>query len=126
MYNQPGNPNCPVVCSKLYLSKLNSKLDVFLQKPNMNQKINGLWHVNAPLGIHMIGNLMKTISGMAGTSKIYTNHWLKATTTTVFERAGIHATDIYKVQQVMLVSLPVTIVHNVWNFGKFWQTVYCL
>jgi hypothetical protein len=94
MYARPGDPLCPVISYDLYVSKLNPKCNAFLQRPDPRYEHRDTWYQNAPLGVHTIGNIMKTISAQAGASKTYTNHSLKASTATVLKRAGINTQDI--------------------------------
>jgi hypothetical protein len=97
MYEMKDDVNCPVISFDLYCSKLNPKCSAFLQRPSKNFIGKDIWYDNAPLGVHTIGSMMKQISLAAGSSTIYTNHSLKASTATVLKRAGIPATDIMAV-----------------------------
>ena len=49
------------------------------------------------LGVHSIDNMMKNISIRANLSQIYTNHCIRATTTTVLAHADIQHNDIIAV-----------------------------
>jgi hypothetical protein len=94
MFQLPGDKNCPVASFEKYLSKLNPKCEAFLQRPDAKFRNRDTWYVNAPLGVHTISNMMKAISEEAGTSHIYTNHCIKATTGTVLKKAGFATQDI--------------------------------
>ena len=42
-----------------------------------------VWYENRPLGVHKLGKMVKTISGGAKLSQIYTNHFVRASATTL-------------------------------------------
>jgi hypothetical protein len=97
MFSTPELPNCPVRSFEKYIAKLNPKCPAFLQRPDPNYNKKSFWYVNAPLGVHYISNMMKSISSDAGTSVTYTNHCVKATTGTVLKKAGFCNKDIMAV-----------------------------
>ena len=55
------------------------------------------WYENKPLGIHKIENKIKEISVAANLSQIYTNHCIRATTTTILSNAGVENRKIMSV-----------------------------
>ena len=67
------------------------------QRPKPRAPSEGPWYTSAPLGIHTLGNKMKTISREAGCCLMYANHSLRATTVTVPDEAGIASRDIMAV-----------------------------
>ena len=79
------------------MAKLNPGCDVFLQRPSRNYHGRDTWFDCVPLGIHTINNIMKKISKQSGSSKIYTNHCVKASTATILKRAGVPMQDIMHV-----------------------------
>ena len=94
MYSIIGDNKCPVRSLELYLSKLSPKEDAFLQIPRKNVGLNDdIWHYGV-LGKNTIANLMKQISMKAGLSSEYTNHCIRATTSTVLAHANIDHNDI--------------------------------
>jgi hypothetical protein len=94
MYSRPGDPLCPVYSFDLMLSKLNPQCNSLFQRPDPKYNEKPYWFVNAPLGVHTISSMMKEISKLAGASKCYTNHSLKASTATVLKKAGVNPHDI--------------------------------
>jgi hypothetical protein len=90
MYAQPKDPErCPVKSYELYLSKLNPKCEALFQKPKKNFKLSHIWYDNVPLGHNTLGDMMKCISIDAQLSQTYTNHCIRATTSTALHQAGI-------------------------------------
>jgi hypothetical protein len=91
MYSQPDSELCPVKSLKKYLSKLNLRCDALFQraKPKIDKEDEDVWFENKCLGVHKLESLMKTISKEAKLSEIYTNHCLRATTSTILSDAGI-------------------------------------
>jgi hypothetical protein len=90
IYEQPDNPSkCPVTTFEFYLTKLNPMCNALFQRPKKNYQEDGIWYDNVPLGHNKIGDLMKDISKEANLSEIYTNHCIRATTSTVLHQAGI-------------------------------------
>ena len=102
MYATPGLQNCPVNSLKLFLNSRNKQCDAFFQNPSRqgktsNKQHTSLGYIKSPLGVNKIGQIMKNISIRLGLSKIYTNHSVRATTTTTLARAGLETRDIMKV-----------------------------
>jgi hypothetical protein len=81
----------------MYTAKLHPDLDTFLQRPSKNYIGRNTWYDRAPLGQHTIANMMRNISESAGSSQIYTNHSIKASTATVLKKAGVPSQDIMTV-----------------------------
>lgn len=89
---------CPVASLRLYLSKLNPKCRAFFQRPKISDyENNPIWYINRPVGVHTIGQFMKTISDNAGCQQQYTNHCTRATAITTLRDAGIGVEDIMAV-----------------------------
>jgi len=80
MYHVPGSPTCPVTSFEKYVSKLNSELDDFWQKPAARQVAEEdlCWYESVPVGRNMLSSKMKTLSVDAKLSAVYTNHCLRA------------------------------------------------
>ena len=97
MFSQPDDPNCPIKSYKKYVSKLHPNFNVFLQRLNPKFAEQPNWYIKAPLGVHTIGTMMRNISALSNTSEVYTNHCIRATTTTALKRAGCQPTDIMAV-----------------------------
>jgi hypothetical protein len=99
MFAQPASENCPVKSLKKYLAKLNPRCDAFFQrpKPKFTQDEGEVWYENKNLGVHKLETLMKTISKEAQLSELYTNHCLRATTSTILSHAGFESRNICSV-----------------------------
>jgi hypothetical protein len=75
---------------KLYLSKLNPKIDAFFQYPKKNwEPTEQVWYEARAIGVNKLDTMMKTISEIAGLSRIYTNHSVRATAITLWSNAGV-------------------------------------
>jgi hypothetical protein len=81
------------------MSKLNTKCSAFFQRPKSKicNDEDEVWYENKPLGVHKIDNMMKGISMDAQLSKVYTNHCLRATASTILANAGIESRQICSV-----------------------------
>ena len=94
MSEMPGNPRCPVVAVKTYLSKRNKQCQALWQKPKKHNamKFNpaeDVWYCNAPLGKNKLENLLCEMSKKAGLATIYTSHCLRATSVTILKASGL-------------------------------------
>ena len=98
MYEQPGDPNCPVKSLKMYIEKLNPKCPFLFQKPKSSSVgLSPVWYENKPIGVHKLESCMKELSIAAGLSQVYTNHCLRATVSTVLSEAGCQSHNIMSV-----------------------------
>ena len=82
---------------KLYLEKLNPKLEALFQRSKANTPSNGPWFDGQVLGIKSLEKIMKEISTDAGLSISYTNHSIRATCITLLDDAGNEARHIMSV-----------------------------
>lgn len=76
----------------LYISKLNPKCEALFQVPRRywnESTVHNICYENRPLGVNTLGNMMKEISTKAVISKVYTNHWVRATVITLWSEAGL-------------------------------------
>ena len=90
-----GGDNCPIVSLKLYISKLNKNCDAFFQKPRPNFCYDDTtWYCNMPLGKCTLENMMKNISKCAKLSRVFTNHCIRTTVSTVLGHAGVDSRNI--------------------------------
>ena len=94
MYEQAGDPKCPVKALQMCLSKLHPDCEAFFQRPKSKYSRDGIWYDNVPVGKNLLSSKMSRISREAGCSEVYTNHCLRATATTVLAHAGIEHNDI--------------------------------
>ena len=98
MHAMDGDENCPIKSLKLYLSKLNCKCPFLFQKPKSSVVPScPIWYENKPIGVHKLDSIMKHISAAVGLSQQYTNHYLRATATTILSNAGL---DSHKIMSV--------------------------
>ena len=99
MYSLPDDINCPIKSLHLYLSKLHPDCDSFFQRPRLGDKVadENIWYYNKAVGINTLGEKMKNISQKAGLSQIYTNHCIRATTSTVLSHSAYNQNDIISV-----------------------------
>jgi hypothetical protein len=101
LYSQDNPDLCPIESLKKYKSKLNGKCPSFFQRPRqlglLDPEKESVWYENKCLGIHKIESMMKAISQEAELSQIYTNHCLRATTSTILAHAGVDTRNICSV-----------------------------
>ncbi|KAK3705942.1 hypothetical protein QZH41_001259 [Actinostola sp. cb2023] len=98
MYSTSDDPNLDgLKCLKKYIGKLNPGCKAFFQYPKRSMTSNDVktnedeevWYENRPLGVNRLGGMMKEISKLAGLSKLYTNHCVRATAITVWSNAQV-------------------------------------
>lgn len=99
LYAAPNDPNCPVESLRLYLSKLNPQDPSFFQRPRTGKNVlnEPIWYCNKRVGENKIAGFMKEISKQAKLSKTYTNHCIRATTSTVLSHQNFNQNDIIAV-----------------------------
>nr|XP_054760698.1 uncharacterized protein LOC129266966 [Lytechinus pictus] len=91
-------PDCPVETFELYVSHLNPACEDFFQRPKISVERNQqVWYYNSPAGKNTLGEKMKKISLEANTSKVYTNHCLRAMSILVLDASGFEARHIMSV-----------------------------
>ena len=94
----PGNPRCPVSSLLKYLEKLNPKCEALWQRARSAvSDDDAVWYCDSSVGKNTLFDKMKSISLKAGTSQVYTNHCLRATSVTILDEAGFEARDIMTV-----------------------------
>ena len=94
MSEMPGNPRCPVLAVKTYLSKRSKQCQALWQKPKNHSAMKfspteDVWYCNAPLGKHKLENLLSEMSKKAGLATIYTSHCLRATSVMILKASGL-------------------------------------
>jgi len=105
MYEIPGYSRCPVLSFEKYVSKLNPDCRAFWQFPV--EKLvsdNGCWYHSRPVGKNILYNKMKTLSKVAGLSKAYTNHCLRATCITALHKNALEVRQVLNVLEQCSVS----------------------
>ena len=96
MFEEPGNPLCPVKSLQLYLGKIPADAKAFYLQPKRCIIQDGQWLNNMPLGVNTLSQMLPRICKKAGT-RIYTNHSLRATTIQKLADAGLEAREIMSV-----------------------------
>lgn len=82
-------------CLKMYLQKLNPKCEALFQYPTRSAMLDQrVWYDNKPLGSNRLGGMMKEISTLAGLSRVYTNHSVRATAITLWSNAQVPSRHI--------------------------------
>lgn len=89
-----GKVDCPVKTVKDYLLKRNPANERVFQLPNKNFKEDGIWYKNKVMGIHTLESMMPQISKLAGLSRRYTNHSVRATAIKLLSQAGYNDEEI--------------------------------
>ena len=95
-----GKRNCAVAAFKLYVSKLNPKIDALFQRPKLskfNIADSRPWYDAQVIGVNSLTNMMKDISVAAELSMVYTNHSIRATCITQLDNGGNEARHIMAV-----------------------------
>ena len=77
-----GSENCFVKILDFYFSKLPPEPKAFYLRPHVKIPIDKPWYINVPVGINTLKSILPKMSEEAGTSIRYTNHSLRATSTT--------------------------------------------
>ena len=92
------SPLCPVASFRKYRSHLNPENEYLFQRPKTRDVCEDeVWYDNMLLGENTLGKKMKVISQQAQLSVIYTNHSIRATAVTTFDRSGFEARHIMSV-----------------------------
>lgn len=79
MYEDPGNPLCPVASLEKYLSKIPPAAKALYLQPKRYVVPNDFWYTAVPLGVNYLSQMLPKICKEAGTQSIYTNHSLRVT-----------------------------------------------
>ena len=93
------DPYCPVANLRSYISHLHPNRDDFWQKPKTKNfhPENKVWYDNAAVGKDPLGLKLRTLSTAAlefGCTQIYTNHCIRATTSTGLGARGIRKEEL--------------------------------
>lgn len=93
-----GESNCPVQYLKKLIQVLNPGEEALFQRPKRKFSVSDeIWFDRSPLGVNMLGSMMKEISLAANLSQIYTNHCVRATSVTLLDRAGV---PVHRIMQI--------------------------
>ncbi|XP_051737398.1 zinc finger MYM-type protein 2 isoform X3 [Ctenopharyngodon idella] len=103
MYEEPGNPLCPVASLEKYLSKIPADAKALYLQPKRTYFISDeIWYTTLPLGVNYLSQMLPKICKEAGTRTIYTNHSLRLTS---IQRMN----ETREIMAVCLHSVPVEI-----------------
>ncbi|XP_050954722.1 zinc finger MYM-type protein 2 isoform X1 [Labeo rohita] len=103
MYEEPGNPLCPVASLEKYLSKIPSDAKALYLQPKRTYVITDeMWYTSFPLGVNYLSQMLPKICKEAGMRTTYTNHSLRLT-------AIQRLTESREIVAVCLQSVPVEI-----------------
>ena len=97
MWEQPGDPRCPIATFEEYIRRLDPNTDTLFTYPLSEWKESEIWFSSKPLGENKLGSKMKQLSEKAGLSEVYTNHCLRATVVTRLSRQGVDPIQICRV-----------------------------
>ncbi|KAL1248946.1 hypothetical protein QQF64_022264 [Cirrhinus molitorella] len=103
MYEEPGNPLCPVASLEKYLSKIPADAKALYLQPKRTYVITDeMWYTSFPLGVNYLSQMLPKICKEAGMRTTYTNHSLRLT-------AIQRLTESREIVAVCLQSVPVEI-----------------
>ncbi|XP_073687047.1 uncharacterized protein KIAA1958 isoform X2 [Garra rufa] len=103
MYEEPGNPLCPVASLEKYLSKIPADAKALYLQPKRTYVISDeMWYTSFPLGVNYLSQMLPKICKEAGMRTTYTNHSLRLT-------AIQRLTESREIVAVCLQSVPVEI-----------------
>ncbi|XP_052773006.1 uncharacterized protein LOC128211916 [Mya arenaria] len=102
LFEQPGDPNCPVRLYQLYNEKRPPQMSApetrfyVALNPNFGKgtESNDLWFINQNLGKNKLGQLAKTMSEQAGFQAMHVNHSARKTCISNLLDAGCFPTEV--------------------------------
>ena len=87
--------HCPVKTMRLYLSKIPKNCIHLFPRPKTDFK-NGSWfQPKQVVGKMLLGSMMSKISKKASLSKVYTNHFVRATIVTNLSEDGFDRNEVW-------------------------------
>ena len=97
MFEQQGNPLCPVASLEKYLLKYPENDLAFYLHPRRGEYIgDSIWYTSEPMGVNYLAALLPKICIAAGTTT-YTNHSIRTTTVQKLANAGLEEREIMSV-----------------------------
>ncbi|XP_056306979.1 uncharacterized protein zgc:174877 isoform X3 [Danio aesculapii] len=103
MFEEPGNPLCPVASLEKYLRKIPADAKALYLQPKRSYFLSDeIWYTGLPLGVNHLSQMLPKICKEAGTRTIYTNHSLRIT---AIQRLN----EPREIMAVCLQSVPVEI-----------------
>lgn len=98
MYEKVGSSMCLVASVPIYPSTLHPDNTALWQQPRDTYHCSHeVWYTKTPLGKNTLSSMMSNISKLSKLSMIYTNHFIRATTITEMDEAGIDTRHIMRV-----------------------------
>ena len=90
---------CPMRSFKLYMSHLHPENKFLWQSPNMKPKNpnSPVWFTKGHLGRNTLGQFMTELSKDVGLSKIYTNHCIRVTGTSILSRCRYNDKEVMSI-----------------------------
>ncbi|XP_041713026.1 uncharacterized protein LOC121546074 [Coregonus clupeaformis] len=97
MFEQPGNPLCPVASLEKYQSKCPENALAFYLHSRRGECIgDSIWYTLEPMGVNYLAALLPKICRATG-STTYTNHSIRTTTVQKLANADLEAREIMSV-----------------------------
>nr|XP_055023176.1 uncharacterized protein LOC129413508 isoform X2 [Misgurnus anguillicaudatus] len=95
MFEEPGNPMCPVSSLKKYLRKIPPDAKALYLHPKRRiDASDDNWYITVPLGVNQLSQMLPRMCKEAGTQSHYTNHSIRATAIQKLSDAGLQAREI--------------------------------
>nr|XP_055042974.1 uncharacterized protein LOC129429980 isoform X2 [Misgurnus anguillicaudatus] len=95
MFEEPGNPMCPVSSLKKYLRKIPPDAKALYLHPKRRfDASDDIWYSTVPLGVNQLSQMLSRMCIEAGTQSHYTNHSIRATAIQKLSDAGLQAREI--------------------------------
>ena len=90
---------CPVRSFKMYMAHLHDENNYLWQTPNYKPKDpnSPVWYTKQHLGKNILGSFMSQLSKDAALSKIYTNHCIRVTGTSILSRCRYHDKEVMSI-----------------------------
>jgi hypothetical protein len=86
MYEEPGNPLCPLKAYQKYISHLHPNCSRLFQRAKDSFILEETcWYQNRPVGKNAIGKFMKTACKICKITTNYTNHCLRVTSVNILK-----------------------------------------
>lgn len=101
MYEQPGNPLCPVQSMLLYYSRLNPSIEAFFQQPDKTGS-TPVWYHPTPVGKNVHSGKLSTICRQCGIKLYYRNLALRSVYRSVHSRAPDYTYEFSRIIMEMI------------------------
>jgi hypothetical protein len=119
MTENRDSPLCPVRSFEKYIEKLHPENGRLWQRPRESYTENdAVWYTKQPLGKDSLSSFMSKLSKSCGLSKIYTNHSLRATGTSILFKRNFADSQIMVITGHKSVN-SLAVYHRVSDQEKF-------